>query len=109
MCEIASTGGRYLEPRPLGDARFLVDFNLAYNPYCDYNEQWSCPLTPFENRLAVPIRAGEKLFAPKELDAANKAASRSQFEQATLPLRRECLGNQCPSTRLWLSHIHNDR
>ncbi len=54
--------GRYLEPEPLGDGRFLVDFNYAYNPYCAYNEQWSCPLTPFENRIKVPIRAGEKLF-----------------------------------------------
>lgn len=54
--------GRYLEPEPLGGDRFLVDFNLAYNPYCAYNEAWSCPLTPYENRLKVPIRAGEKLF-----------------------------------------------
>ena len=36
--------------------------NYAYNPYCAYNEQGSCPLTPFENRLRVPIRAGEKDF-----------------------------------------------
>jgi uncharacterized protein len=54
--------GRYLEPEPLGKGRFLVDFNLAYNPYCAYNESWSCPLTPFENRLKVPIQAGEKMF-----------------------------------------------
>ncbi len=54
--------GRYLEPEPLPGGRFLVDFNMAYNPYCAYNEHWSCPLTPFENRLKVPIRAGEKLF-----------------------------------------------
>jgi uncharacterized protein (DUF1684 family) len=54
--------GRYLEPEPLGDNRFRVDFNLAYNPYCAYNDAWSCPLTPFENRLKVSIRAGEKLF-----------------------------------------------
>ena len=54
--------GRYLEPEPLPGGRFLVDFNVAYNPYCAYNERWSCPLTPFENRLKVPIRAGEKLF-----------------------------------------------
>jgi uncharacterized protein len=54
--------GRYLEPERLDDNRFLVDFNLAYNPYCAYNEAWSCPLTPFENRLKVPIRAGEKVF-----------------------------------------------
>jgi uncharacterized protein (DUF1684 family) len=54
--------GRYLEPEPLTGDRFLVDFNLAYNPYCAYNEMWSCPITPFENRLQVPIRAGEKVF-----------------------------------------------
>ncbi len=54
--------GRYLEPEPLGGGRFLVDFNLAYNPYCAYNDRWSCPLTPFENRVKVAVRAGEKVF-----------------------------------------------
>ncbi len=54
--------GRYLEPELLPDGRFRVDFNLAYNPYCAYNDHWSCPLTPVENRLRVPIRAGEKLY-----------------------------------------------
>ncbi|HVN53921.1 MAG TPA: DUF1684 domain-containing protein [Anaerolineaceae bacterium] len=54
--------GRYLEPQPLGKGRVLVDFNYAYNPYCAYNELWSCPLTPAENRLKVPIRAGERVF-----------------------------------------------
>ena len=56
--------GRYLEPEPLEGDLFLVDFNLAYNPYCAYNDRWSCPLTPFENRLRVAVRAGEKLFHP---------------------------------------------
>ena len=54
--------GRYLEPEPLPNGCFLVDFNYAYNPYCAYSAQWSCPLTPFENRLRVAIRAGEMLF-----------------------------------------------
>jgi hypothetical protein len=54
--------GRYLEPHPLGNGMFLIDFNYAYNPYCAYNARWSCPLTPFENRLKVSIRAGEKNF-----------------------------------------------
>lgn len=54
--------GRYLEPEDLGDGRFLVDFNYAYNPYCAYNEMYSCPLTPTENHLKVPIRAGERIF-----------------------------------------------
>jgi uncharacterized protein (DUF1684 family) len=56
--------GRYLEPEYLENGNFLVDFNLAYNPYCAYDDKWSCPLTPFENRLKVPIRAGEKIFRP---------------------------------------------
>ena len=54
--------GRYLEPEPLPGGRYLVDFNRAYNPYCAYNERWLCLLTPFENRLSLPIRAGEKIF-----------------------------------------------
>ena len=54
--------GRYLDPEVLPNGRFLIDFNLAYNPYCAYNDRWSCPLTPFENRLKVTIRAGEKNF-----------------------------------------------
>ena len=54
--------GRYLEPEPLGGGKFLVDFNLAYNPYCAYNPNWSCPVPPKENRLKVAIRAGEKAF-----------------------------------------------
>jgi len=54
--------GRYLEPEWVGGDMLLVDFNYAYNPYCAYNENWSCPITPFENRIKVPIRAGEKLF-----------------------------------------------
>ena len=53
--------GRYLEPQQLPDGRLLVDFNYAYNPYCAYNDAWTCPLTPFENRLKTPIRAGEKI------------------------------------------------
>lgn len=54
--------GRYLEPEPLPGNHFFVDFNVAYNPYCAYNEMWSCPITPAENRLKVPIEAGERLF-----------------------------------------------
>ena len=54
--------GRYLEIDIMPDNKAMVDFNFAYNPYCAYNESWSCPLTPFENRLKVPIKAGEKNF-----------------------------------------------
>ncbi len=54
--------GRYLEVEEVSKNKVAVDFNYAYSPYCAYNEMWSCPLTPFENRLQVAIRAGEKSF-----------------------------------------------
>ena len=54
--------GRYLEVEPTEHNTLIVDFNYAYNPYCAYNEQWVCPITPPENRLDVPIRAGEMNF-----------------------------------------------
>jgi uncharacterized protein len=54
--------GRYLEPEMVDDETVHVDFNLLYNPYCAYNEAYSCPLPPVENWLRVPIEAGEKNF-----------------------------------------------
>lgn len=54
--------GRYIDPEPVSRDVFHVDFNRAYNPFCAYNENYSCPLTPPENRVAFPIPAGEKLF-----------------------------------------------
>ena len=55
--------GRYLDVQPPdADGDVVIDFNLAYNPYCAYSEGFSCPLPPAENRLDVPIRAGEMTF-----------------------------------------------
>jgi uncharacterized protein len=55
--------GRYLEVEPpASDGSVVVDLNYAYNPYCAYNPEWSCPIPPGENWLAVPIRAGERSF-----------------------------------------------
>lgn len=54
--------GRYLEPVELESGEVLVDFNLAYNPFCAYSPDYSCPLPPFENWLKIPIRAGEKNY-----------------------------------------------
>ncbi len=39
----------------------ILDFNRAYNPYCAYNAEYSCPLIPSENILPVFIKAGEKI------------------------------------------------
>ena len=56
--------GRYLEVEtPSLDGSIEIDFNYAYNPYCAYNPDWSCPIPPGENWLRVPVRAGERAFA----------------------------------------------
>jgi len=52
--------GRYLDPVALGDGRYLLDFNLAYNPACAYSEHYNCPIPPRHNRLPVAVMAGEK-------------------------------------------------
>lgn len=48
----------------LQDGRLVLDFNYAYQPSCSYDPRWSCPLAPPANRLAVSVRAGERLEAP---------------------------------------------
>ena len=54
-------GGRYIDLEYHGEkTMLLLDFNYAYNPYCHYNHDYSCPLVPQENVLTIPILAGEK-------------------------------------------------
>ncbi|MBX2901861.1 MAG: DUF1684 domain-containing protein [Cyclobacteriaceae bacterium] len=54
-------GGRYLDVRiPKGDT-ILLNFNLAYNPYCAYSNRYSCPKVPANNDLPVAIKAGVRL------------------------------------------------
>ncbi len=57
-------GGRYLDvPQPApAAAEITLDFNRAYNPYCAYNNGYSCPVPPAENRLTVAVPAGEKAW-----------------------------------------------
>jgi len=52
--------GRYLDPIAIAGGRYVLDFNLAYNPACAYSEHYNCPIPPRENRLTVAVRAGEK-------------------------------------------------
>ena len=55
-------GGRYVEGRiPEGDT-MIIDFNQTYNPYCAYNEKYSCPIVPRENYLDFKVEAGVKAF-----------------------------------------------
>jgi uncharacterized protein len=53
--------GRYLDLEPDEDGTYAIDFNLAYHPSCVYAPQFSCPLTPAENRLSTRVEAGERL------------------------------------------------
>ncbi len=54
-------GGRFIDLKiPEGD-QIVIDFNMAYNPYCAYNHSYSCPIPPEENDLNCEIRAGVKM------------------------------------------------
>lgn len=55
-------GGRYIDLKKPKTNDVLIDFNTAYNPYCAYNHQYSCPIVPLENDLPVAIEAGVKKF-----------------------------------------------
>jgi len=54
--------GRYIDLKENTSGIYDLDFNRAYNPFCAYNSEFSCPVPPSENTLAVSIRAGERNF-----------------------------------------------
>ena len=56
-------GGRYIDLDVTEEDNLVIDFNSAYNPYCTYNEKYSCPIVPRENYLPLEINAGVKAFA----------------------------------------------
>ncbi|MFT4232963.1 MAG: DUF1684 domain-containing protein [Leucobacter sp.] len=57
-----SYGFRFVAvPPPDADGATTIDFNRAYLPPCSFSDQFVCPLPTPENRLPVPIRAGERL------------------------------------------------
>jgi hypothetical protein len=58
---VKNTDGLVLELEP-GTREITIDFNYAYNPSCAYSPRWACPLSPPENTLPIPVRAGEKTF-----------------------------------------------
>jgi uncharacterized protein (DUF1684 family) len=55
--------GRYLDLDRSSSGLYEIDFNLAYHPYCYYNPTYDCPYPPAENRLKLPVRAGERMKA----------------------------------------------
>lgn len=60
--ETSYSGGRYIETRIPNDSILKIDFNEAFNPYCAYNEKYSCPIVPRVNYLPIAINAGVKAF-----------------------------------------------
>ncbi|MFI5172410.1 MAG: DUF1684 domain-containing protein [Chitinophagales bacterium] len=52
-------GGRYLDLEQITD-KLILDFNMAYQPYCAYNHSYSCPIPPAANKLDLAVRAGER-------------------------------------------------
>jgi len=52
--------GRYLDLDRTATGLYVIDFNRAYNPFCYYDPRYDCPFPPRENRLPVPVKAGEK-------------------------------------------------
>jgi len=59
-------GGRYLDLKENTSGAYELDFNEAYNPYCAYGKNYSCPLPPRDNTLPVPVLAGEKNYPPPQ-------------------------------------------
>ncbi|MGB3619507.1 MAG: DUF1684 domain-containing protein [Catalinimonas sp.] len=60
-------GGRYLDvPAPKGSV-LVLDFNFAYNPYCAYNYNYSCPVPPRANHIDIPIPVGERSYPETKL------------------------------------------
>jgi hypothetical protein len=53
--------GRYLDLDRNPTGIYVLDFNRAYHPYCYYNATYECPYPPPENRLKIPVRAGERM------------------------------------------------
>lgn len=56
-------GGRYIDLDIPEGNNLVIDFNSAYNPYCVYDEKYSCPIVPRDNYLSIKINVGVKAFA----------------------------------------------
>jgi uncharacterized protein len=68
--------GRYVDPERLADGRFVLDFNLAYNPACAFSDHYNCPIPPRANRLQVAIKAGEMDSHYHDANAASTHSSK---------------------------------
>ena len=63
--ETSYGGGRYMnlfESRIQEDETIVLNFNNTYNPYCAYNDRYTCPIVPRKNHMDIAITAGIKNF-----------------------------------------------
>lgn len=58
--------GRYIDISENPENHYVIDFNLAYNPYCAYNARYTCAIPSEENQLPFAIRAGERIYEEHE-------------------------------------------
>lgn len=56
------SGGRYLDLKIPEGKYIILDFNKAYNPYCAYSGEYSCPIVPTDNHLEIAVAAGVKAY-----------------------------------------------
>jgi hypothetical protein len=80
-------GGRYLYDTIKGadlgggDDWLVLDFNFAYNPSCAYDERWSCPLSPPENRLPFAVTAGERVGSDPHFPTQGESHATARHEE----------------------------
>lgn len=73
-------GGRYIDLRiPKVGNDLVVDFNMAYNPYCAYSSRFSCPLVPAENQMDIAVPVGVKYQKPEKAHASDRTPTDSIF------------------------------
>ena len=60
--------GRYMEVYKSENGNYIIDFNTAYNPWCNYSERYNCPIPVSFNKLDLAVEAGEKIFDIESLN-----------------------------------------
>src|SRR5690606_18151366 len=61
-------GGRYIDLRVPREGDLVIDFNMAYNPYCAYSARFSCPIVPAENQMDIEVPVGVKYHAKEKAE-----------------------------------------
>lgn len=84
--------GRYLILQLTEDDRYVLDFNLAFNPYCAYTDRYECGFPPAENDLPLEIRAGEMSWS-------GEAAARAPTPRPPAPKSSRSAGRPKPRAR----------